>query len=257
VKLDRDQEVAILTLNNPTRHNALSVELRRTLVEHLRGCVQDKECRGIVLTGQGESFCAGGEVKPVNGADSKPDAERTQLNIRYLHDIVRLLAAGGKPTVAAVSGYCYGAGMSLAMACDYVVATPSAKFAASFCKVGLMADAGLLWSLPNRVGMGAARLMLLSGREADGERAHAIGLCDELVAQDQLLTNAVATARELGCLAPLAVAAMKKVLAQGAASLDEVLAAEERLQPELTLTKDYLEGRLAFRERRAPRFKGQ
>jgi enoyl-CoA hydratase/carnithine racemase len=256
VEHHRDGEIAVLTLNNPQRRNALSLAARQSLSGLLKDCAADVACRAIVLTGAGGHFCSGGDLKPVGGADAPPDAARTRHNIGILHDIVRLLAAGPKPTVAAVQGYAYGAGMSLAAACDYVLVTPSARFCASFGKVGLMADAGLMWSLPNRVGLSCARQLLLSARVVEGEESMRLGLSDQVVEEDGLLAEAVRAARKLSDLAPLSIAATKQVLARGPASLESVIAAESDLQPKLSMSLDYLEGRAAFNDRRAPRFRG-
>jgi 2-(1,2-epoxy-1,2-dihydrophenyl)acetyl-CoA isomerase len=256
VEHHRDGAVAILTLNAPARRNAISLDTRLRLLELLRQCAADPACRAIVLAGAGGHFCSGGEVKPAGGADNAPDPARTRSNIGILHDVVRLLAGGPKPTVAAVQGSAFGAGMSLAAACDHVVVAPSARFCAAFGKVGLMADAGLMWSLPTRIGVSPARNLLLTARIVDAQEAMTLGLADEMAAEGQVLAHGVRAARDLSRLAPLAVAAMKDVMARGPASLESVIAAESDLQPRLTLTQDYVEGRAAFEARRAPRFRG-
>ena len=255
VERDRDGEVAILTLNAPERRNALSVEGRQDLLAMLRDCVEDTSCRGVVLTGAGGQFCSGGEVKPVNGGEA-PDPARTRRNMSILHDIVRVLAAGPKPAVAAVQGAAYGAGMSLAAACDQVVISPSARFCASFGKVGLMADAGLAWTLPQRIGPARARDLLLTGRQVHGAEAAALGIVDRLVSPGASLAAAIEAGARYSGIAPLSLAATKRVMGQGLASLDEVLAAEAIEQPQLTLSQDYVEGRAAFQEKRAPVFRG-
>lgn len=256
VQREQDGEIAVVTLNAPERRNAISLEVRQRLLQVLRDCAQDPGCRGIVLTGAGGHFCSGGDLKPAGGADNGPDPARTRANIGYLHDIVRLLAGGPKPTVAAVQGAAYGAGMSLAAACDHVIVAPSARFCASFAKVGLMADAGLMWSLPNRIGLCAAKNLLLTARVVDADEAVALGLADEAAAEADAVAAAIRTAHDLSRLAPLSVAAMKDILSRGPGSLESVIAAETDLQPMLTMSQDYAEGRAAFRERRPPRFRG-
>jgi enoyl-CoA hydratase/carnithine racemase len=256
VQMERDGDIAIVTLNAPDRRNAVSLDARHLLLRRLQDCASDVTCRGVVLTGAGGHFCSGGEVKAVAGVDAGPDPMQTRQNIGVLHDVVRLLAAGPKPTVAAVSGAAYGAGLSLAAACDLVVVGPSARFCASFGKIGLIADAGLMWSLPNRVGLVAAKRLLLTGRVLAAEEALSLGLADEASEEAELMSTAVRAAREISQLAPLSVAAMRHVLANERGSLESVIAAELAMQPMLTLTGDYLEGRTAFKERRAPRFRG-
>lgn len=246
--------VLIATLNAPDRRNAISVAMRTELLEILRSGSEDKACRAIILTGAGDHFCSGGDVK--DGAGLPPDPERTRRNGAILHDIARLLAGGPKPTIAAVRGSAFGAGFSLAAGCDHIVAGESARFCAAFGKVGLMADTGLMWSLPQRVGLSLARRLLLTARVVGAVEAKAIGLVEDVVPEGDVLVAALEAAEGLTQLAPLSVAAMKAALAQDHASLEMMLAAEAEWQPKLTLSQDYAEGKAAFRERRPPRFQG-
>ena len=158
--------------------------------------------------------------------------------------------------IAAVDGYAYGAGMSLAAACDVVVASPEAKFCCSFSGVGLTADAGLHWSLPARVGYGRARLLIMLGRPIDANDAHSCGLVDE-IADGPSLPDAIELAEALARRAPLSLAATKAILAVDNASLDDVLAREADAQGRLLTTEDFAEGRMAFFEKRRSRFVGR
>lgn len=250
-------DVLVLTLNAPPTRNAISLEMREELLGHLREASNSSTVRAIVLTGAESNFCSGGQLQPANGAAAlKPDAQRTRRNIAMLQDIVRILSAGPKPTIAAVEGYAYGAGMSLAAACDVLVAGESARFCASFGKIGLMADAGLIWSLPQRVGPGSAREIMLTGRVVDAAEAGEIGLANRVAPAGGALASALEIANGFSHIAPLAIASMKRVLARGPNSLEDVLHAESDAQPILTLSQDYVEGRAAFKERRAPVFRG-
>jgi enoyl-CoA hydratase/carnithine racemase len=233
-------DVLVLTLNAPQTRNAISLEMREELLGHLREASNSSTVRAIVLTGAESNFCSGGQLQPANGAAAlKPDAQRTRRNIAMLQDIVRILSAGPKPTIAAVEGYAYGAGMSLAAACDVLVAGESARFCASFGKIGLMADAGLL-----------------TGRVVDAAEAGEIGLANRVAPAGGALASAMEIANGFSHIAPLAIASMKRVLARGPNSLEDVLHAESDAQPILTLSQDYVEGRAAFKERRAPVFRG-
>jgi 2-(1,2-epoxy-1,2-dihydrophenyl)acetyl-CoA isomerase len=254
----REQEgVLILTLNAPEQRNALSLEMRRELRDLLAEAAVSKACRAVVLTGAGGNFSSGGQVRSANGDGAASNAERTRSGMMILHDIVRCLAAGAKPTVAAVEGFAYGAGMSLATACDYVAVSDSARFCASFAKIGLMADAGLMWSLPQRVGPARARELMLSGRVVGAPEAQAIGLANQRVAPGESCSAAVDAALSMASLAPLALKSMKETLALGNCSLDEILAREIDVQPRLAGSVDYAEGRAAFHERRPPVFRGE
>lgn len=242
----------ILTLHAPSFRNACSIEMRQVLLQHLRDASESSECRSIVLTGAGGNFCSGGRIP----GDGPPDPDRTRRNVGILQDIVRVLHLGSKPTIAAVEGIAYGAGLSLAVACDYVVAGEGARMCASFGRVGLMADAGIAWTLPQRIGGANARNLLLSAREVRGEEAKAMGLVDELVGKGEALATALEAGQRFAGIAPLALAAIKRVLGNANNSLDAVLAAEAVEQPRLTLSQDYAEGRAAHREKRAPAFRG-
>ena len=248
---EENNGAVILTLHAPAFRNACSVEMREALLNHLRDAVQDNACRYIVLTGSSGHFCSGGRLK----VDAKPDPERTRRNVSVLQDIARLLHGGPKPTLAAVEGFAFGAGFSLAVACDYVVAAQGARFCASFGRVGLMADAGLCWTLPQRIGAARARDLLLTTREVHDEEAQRIGLIDQLVPAGEALDHALRAGERYGATAPLSLAATKRVL-DGKTSLDAVLEAEAVEQPMLSLSQDYAEGRAAFREKRRPMFRG-
>ncbi|RYY25842.1 MAG: enoyl-CoA hydratase/isomerase family protein [Sphingomonadales bacterium] len=250
-------DIVVFTLNAPQTRNAISLEMREQLLGYLKEATNSPTIRAIVLTGAEGNFCSGGALQPINGqAALKPDAQRTRRNIAMLQDIVRILSAGPKPTIAAVEGYAYGAGLSLAAACDVLVAGDTARFCASFGKIGLMADAGLIWSLPQRVGPAKAREIMLTGRVVDAAQAGEIGLANHVVPAGGALEEAKAIANGFANIAPLAIASMKRVLARGPNSLEDVLHAESDAQPVLTLSQDYVEGRAAFKERRAPVFRG-
>lgn len=248
--------IAVVTLNAPDRRNAVSPEMREILLGHLTQCMASGEVGAIVLTGAAGNFSSGGDVKAADARAAQPDPERTRRNVMLFHDIVRLIAYGPKPVLAAVEGCAYGAGFSLAAICDYIVASDTARFCASFGKIGLVADAGLMWSLPQRVGLSRSRHLLLTAQVVEAKEAVAIGLADAPAVAGQAVEVALAQAERFSLLAPLATAAMKSVLGKGPALLENVLSAEAELQPELSKSSDYAEGRAAFIARRAPVFRG-
>jgi 2-(1,2-epoxy-1,2-dihydrophenyl)acetyl-CoA isomerase len=170
--------IGILTHNDPEKRNALSVEMRLSVAKALREFMRDDGCRAIVLCGAGDTFCAGGDMKSAISNAEEPASVRTPRLLSMMHDIIRLIAEGSKPVIAAVDGHATGAGLSLAAACDYIVAGPTAKFCASFGRVGLVPDAGLLWSLPRRIGTTHARNLMLTAAAIDLETALRIGLAD-------------------------------------------------------------------------------
>lgn len=253
VRPDSDGAVRILTLNYPARRNALSLELRAALHDAVTAALADDTVRALVLTGAEGCFCAGGDLSSMQDVTGLAGRDR----LANLHRLVRLLVAGAKPVVAAVEGYAYGAGMSLAALCDQVVAARDAKFCCSFGKVGLMPDMAALWTVPQRVNAGWARRLLMLGEEIDGETAHRIGLADELAPPGGALAAAVVLAQRFAATAPLPLALSRAVLARGPQPLETLLAQEADGQALLFNSADFAEGRDAFLQKRKPVFTGR
>jgi enoyl-CoA hydratase/carnithine racemase len=248
-------DVAIFTLNAPERLNPLSDEMRAALLEALETAMADQGIRAIVLTGAGGNFTAGSDIRQL-AVSADPDPARSRRRLIPLHRLIELVAGGPKPVIAAVEGVAFGAGLSIAAACDFVVAGEGARFGAAFGKIGLTADCGLIWSLPQRVGRTLARDLLFTGRPVTAEEAHRIGIVDQLVPPGNALATALAKAGDYRDVAPLSIAAMKFAFAQGPAPLSEALALELQQQPMLSMTSDHAEGVAAFREKRPARFTG-
>ena len=246
---ERDGLTAVLTLDYPERRNALAIPMRRALSDALERIEGDATLRAIVITGAGGMFCAGGDISGMDAADLAAGRERFRLT----HRLVRLLIKGSKPVVAAVEGWCVGAGLSLAMCCDTVVAAGDARFAAGFGKVGLIADLGLLHTLPARIGQGRARQVFLYGDTMDAARAEAIGMVDELAAPGVALDRALALARRFADMAPLPLALTRQWLSAG---LDAALDWERDAQSGLFMTAEHAEGKAAFLGKRVPQFRG-
>jgi enoyl-CoA hydratase/carnithine racemase len=253
VRVDDEGPVRVLTLDDPARRNALSLQMREELNTALYEAMEDPACRAVVLTGAGGYFCAGGDPSSMPVDD--PAAGYARLGV--LAEVVTSLVQGPKPVVAAVAGPAFGSGLSLAAACDYVVAEPAARFCASFGRVGLIADGGLMWTLPRRVGPARARALLLRGTVLDSETAYGYGLVDERSAPEQQLALAVERATELAAGPPLATAATKALTAGQPVDLAGLFAAEAGTQVHLFGSADFQEGRDAFRDRRPPRFQGR
>ncbi len=244
----RDGATVILTLDYPERRNALAMPMRQRLVDALEVIEADRALCAIVITGAGGTFSAGGDISDMDVADLAAGRER----FRLAHRLVRLLIKGSKPVIAAVEGWCAGAGLSIAMCCDTVVAAEGARFAAGFGKIGLIADLGLLHTLPARIGQGRARQIFLYGEPTDAARAVAIGMADHVVPSGTALQAALARAALFHAAAPLPVAMTKQYLAAG---LDAALDWERDAQSTLFLTADHAEGRAAFLGKRPPTFR--
>ena len=249
LRQDRDGATTVLVLDHPERRNALAVPMRQALADALERIEADRDVRAIVLTGAGGTFCAGGDVSGMDATDLAAGRERFRLT----HRLVRLMVKGSKPLVAAVEGWCVGAGLSLALCCDTVVAAEDARFAAGFGKLGLIADLGLLHTLPARVGQGRARQILLYHEQMTATAAERIGLVDHVVPKGHALDKAMEKARFLAEHAPAPMALTKQMLGEG---LDRALEQERHFQSTLFLTDDFAEGRAAFLGKRQPEFKG-
>lgn len=248
-----DQGVVTLTLDVPQKRNALTAELRQALLETLQRDEADPSVRAIILTGAGGSFCSGGDIKLMG----EGGVEDRRARLAMLHDLVRLLVGGRKPVVAAVSGAAFGGGFSLAMASDFVIADNTACFSASFGRVGLMGDMGLLFTLPQRIGPARTRQLMLDGRVLDAVAARELGIVDRVVAPADLEEVARETALRASSTAPLAIAATKSFMADGLASLHDALGREMDMQMALFASEDHGNARAAFLEKREPRFIGR
>jgi len=253
VPLTRAGAVAVLTLSFPARRNAYCLQMRTQLRERLEAVMADSEARAIVLTGEAGQFCAGGDISEMQERTLMENRERWNL----VTALIRLMALGPKPIVAAVEGSAMGAGLSLAALCDYVVAARNAKFGAAFVKMGLMPDMGALWSLQQRVGPARARELLGLARSFDGAEAGRIGLANEVVEPGHALERAIAVAQEYAALPPVACALLKSALAQGTDTLDAAIRSEVEFQAAAMTSKDHGEAVRAFVEKRTPKFEGR
>ncbi len=241
--------VRVLSLNRPHRRNSLDLPDRRELVAALEAAYLDPVCRAVVLAGEGPVFCSGGDISSMT-----PDPELAGVRLAVVAELTRLLVRGPKPVVAAVQGGAYGLGLSLAMACDHVVAAEGSRYVCSFGKIGLAPDTGLSWTLPQRIGRTRAKSMVLSARVVDTAEALAMGLIDEVVPAESLRATAIQRAGELGSGSLTTIAATKAIFAQQADDLDAILEAETRTQLAVFAGADFAEGQAAFLGKRAPVF---
>lgn len=254
IDLARHGAVALVTMNNPARKNALDLELRRALLDVFRRLADDDEVRAVVLTGSGEAFCAGADVDRMGGRDLAGSRQRMKI----MHAMVQAVYGLDKPVVAAVRGPAVGIGFSLAMACDMVVAASDANFSQVFTKVGLAPDGGAIWFLARQLGFSRAREMVYSGRKVSGQEAHELGLVERLVPREHVLEQALAMATDHAAGPTLALAMAKQLFAASVApSLAQFLEVELLVGPQLSQTADHAEGRAAFGDKRPPRFNGR
>ena len=250
--------VLTLRLNRPEARNALSSEMTASLLTALEWAQRDTDIRALVLTGSGAAFCAGGDVKAMATpqAQAMNLAERQRL-LRQRADASRLLHEMPKPTIAVLPGAAAGAGLALALACDFRLACRSAKLSTSFAKVGLSGDYGMSYFLPRLVGEAKARELLMFSPVLTADEALAHGLVNRVV-DDQDLEQAASTWVQTLAQGPtLAFGHMKKaLLASGLNGLSTQLDVESGLQVLCQGTGDHKEAALAFVEKRPAQFAG-
>ncbi len=254
--------VAVITLNRPEVRNALSDNLTPALRNMIRTCGEDPQIGALLITGAGQAFCAGGNVK---GMGAHRDRKKLEMSydekVADLQERQRLLTGAlvsvRKPTIAALPGPAVGAGLAIAMACDIRIAAQSAFVSTGYLRVGLSGDYGIAWLLTRLVGTARARELMFTAERIDAARCEAIGLVNRVVPDSRLQAEAFALAKSFAEGPRLALRYMKD-------NLDEALLFDfetardheaERLI-RLTTTTDHREAVQAFIEKRKPVFKG-
>jgi len=255
ITYERRAAVGIVTLNRPEVLNALDSVMRRELPDAIREAEADSEVRAIVITGAGErAFCAGADIGEFTRSASVTDSRRERLALRW-NDIIE---ATTKATIAAIRGYCLGGGLEIALACDVRIASSDAVFALPEVRLGMIPGAGGTQRLTRLVGVGAALRLILTGDQIDAAAALSTGLVAEVVAPESVLDSALDWAARLSRGGPLAIAYAKEAIRRGAElPQSDGLRLEDDLATLLSATSDRVEGLAAFRERRAPEFKGR
>ncbi|MDO8376810.1 MAG: enoyl-CoA hydratase-related protein [Aquabacterium sp.] len=222
-----ERGVATLTMSRPDARNALSTEMKVAFEATVPQLAADPTVRAVVLTGAGGAFSAGGDLRGMLAVRDQMDVQGWRQRMTSLHPWVRALIELDKPLIAAVDGAAYGAGFSLALMADFVIASPRARFCMSFMKVGLVPDCAAMYTLPRVVGVQRARELVLSAREVGAEEALKLGIAMEVVPADRLLIRAQALAHSFTGASALAVSLVKRELGMALATdLQTALAAE-------------------------------
>jgi 2-(1,2-epoxy-1,2-dihydrophenyl)acetyl-CoA isomerase len=254
--------IATLTMNRPEARNAFTREMMDGLSQALPRLAVDPAVRLVVVTGAGNAFCAGGDVKSfaknASGAPVTMSFDTKVADLRVRMDVARWLHEMPKPTLAVIPGPAAGAGLSVALACDLRIAADDAKMTTAFSKIGLSGDFGGSYFLNYLVGAAKAREMYFTGQVISGAEAARIGLVNRAVPAAQLPAAAAAWAAELAALPTVAVGYMKRNLNTALhGSLSDVLDAEALHMIRTFETEDHKGAAVAFVEKRPPSFKGR
>ncbi|MDR3661885.1 MAG: enoyl-CoA hydratase-related protein [Mycobacterium sp.] len=247
---DRDG-VRTLTLNRPTRKNAINPELWVELAQALHAAGRAADLRALVITGAGGAFCSGADI-------SEPEDIHPLGKLQRLTDVALALHELSVPTIAKVDGVAVGAGWNLALGCDFVVATPESTFSQIFSRRGLSLDLGGSWLLPKLVGLQQAKRLALLAETIDADEAHALNLVTWVVSSAAIDGFVADLAVRLAAGPPVALAQTKALLNEGAdRTLRDALANESRAQVGNFATADAAEAYAAFADKRQPTFTGR
>lgn len=252
--VERDGAIATVRLDRPDRHNVIDFRMWIALAEIFEGFARDSSLRGVILAGTGKSFSTGADIADFDETRGTPEQ-----GLEYERQVDRAcdaIAALGVLVIAAIRGYCYGGACNLAMASDFRFVAPDAKIAIPAAKLSIVYSARGMTRLVALVGLAEAKRIFFTARPFDAERALATGFADELV--DDPVLAARTWLDEVAGLAPLSIAGAKTILNMAAMTdreFDPALAHEVTYRA-LT-SADYAEGRLAFAEKRSPRFRGE
>lgn len=250
---------AVLTLNRPQALNSFTQAMHAEIRQVLEQVAADTDVRCLVITGAGRGFCAGQDLndRAVNANETQAANLGDSVERNY-NPLVRLITGMQKPIICAVNGVAAGAGASVALACDIVLAGRSAAFIQSFSKIGLVPDSGASWNLPQAVGLPRAKALALLGKKLSAEQAESWGMIWQCVDDAELMPEAIKMAEHLAAQPILGLAATKALMNSASTrSLDAQLELEKDEMQRLGNTDDYREGVAAFVEKRKPVFTGR
>ena len=258
IKFEKSGGIARIILNRPDKLNSLTMAMHRELLAALDDIAADGECRVVLLTGAGRGFCAGQDLSDGDIVPGDKPVDLGSTIEEYYNPVVRKITALAVPVVCAVNGVAAGAGANIALACDIVLASRDAKFIQSFCKLGLVPDAGGTYVLPRLVGRARAAGLALLGTPLTADEAEAWGMIWKAVDADHLRAEADAMVEHFATQPTKGLGFIKKALrASSTNTLDQQLDLERDLQQAAGRTEDYREGVMAFFEKRAHNFTGQ
>lgn len=254
VVVTREGAVAIVRLNEPKTFNAMSPSLRAALIEKIPHLVDDEAVRAIVITGTGTAFCAGGDIRAMKPRDPHGSLKRLTGHHKWAASLLK----SRKPVVTAVNGVAAGAGVSLSLMGDIILASRESYFTTAFTRLGACPDLGLIATLPRAIGMVRARDMLLTSRKVEAEEAWRMGLVSRVVEPATLMATALEVAAELANGPTVTFGLIKQLLLRAYdPSIDNFLEAEAFGQAMAQSSEDFAAGAEAFLAKRKPAFKGR
>jgi 2-(1,2-epoxy-1,2-dihydrophenyl)acetyl-CoA isomerase len=255
-----ETRVLTLTLNRPSKLNALSMDMITSAIDALQRAVNDPEIGAVVVTGAGRGFCAGGDVTAMAGGAGGAELGFEQRVDRQnaIHEMSRLLFEMPKVTIAAVNGVAVGAGLGIALSCDLCFASERARFGTAFAKVGLGGDFGATWQLARKVGAAKAKELFFLGELLDAPQAAALGLVNRVLPELSFMSEVTAIAHRIAHGPLVSYRYMKENINMAMSSdFGSSLQREAVSQLRCSLTQDHREGVAAFAEKREPRFSGR
>ncbi len=241
---------ALITFNRPEQKNALDIDMRETLAKHVVTVRDDPAVKAVVLTGAGDAFCAGGDLKSLSSEKRPVTASRNR--IRRLHIWFQELVNLEKPVVAAVHGPAFGAGFNLALACDFILCSPQARFSAVFERIGLVPDLGGFFLLPRILGLQRAKELIFSTRVLEPEEARQLGVVYAIHPAPQLLDAALELAGRFHNASTDAIGMAKNVLNQAFHLDQRALAEMESYAQALAVETSYHQEAVARFKRKEP-----
>lgn len=257
LELDVRDGVAHITLNRPEAANALNLEMGQELLRAVLRCDEDSAVRAVLISGAGDVFCVGGDLKSFSEQGEHLPYHLKEVTT-YLHAAVSRMARMDPPVVAAVHGAAAGAGMSLACACDLVLAAESARFTMAYSNAGLTPDGSSTYYLPRIVGLKRALELTLTNRQLSAREAMEWGIVTRVVPDEDLSEDAATLASQLAAGATKALGAAKRLLRSGCAeTLETQMEHETQTIAHVARTSDAREGIAAFLEKRQAEFAGQ
>ena len=255
LKTTSEGRTLILTLSNPDFKNALGPEIYAAGIEAFNSAENNPEIRSVIITGEGSTFCAGGNLQRLQANRRESPAVQAE-SIEGLHNWIEAIRTYPKPVLAAVEGAAAGAGFSLALACDFVVAAENAVFVMSYSTVALSPDGGGSWSLARALPRALTSELLMCGERISAQRLHDLGLVNRVSAAGNALTAALQLSEQLNARAPNALASIKELINESPASTLSQQLASERDHFVLNLHHaNGAEGIEAFLQKRTPQYR--